>query len=253
MPKFSNIKNSDYILMLPYAVTMIVLLHLKCSRQAEGIPTTRAQGRGGAHGSSYAYRRCRRLGSGKTTLTDNIRRMFADDITVIRHDSYYTPHDELTYAQRVALNYDHPDAFETDRLIRDLSELKQGRAVDCPTYDYTIYNRAHEVIRVCPTKVIIVEGILVLENLDLCRLLDIKIYVDTDADVRILRRIVRDVKERGRSLDSVINQYLGTVKPMHEKYVSQQAQRRPYRARRRNNSVALELLRYRIAEFIKRN
>lgn len=193
-------------------------------------------------------------GSGKTTLTDNIRRMFADDITVIRHDSYYKPHDELTYAQRVALNYDHPDAIETDRLIRDLSELKQGRAVDCPTYDYTIYNRAHEVIRVCPTKVIIVEGILVLENLDLCRLLDIKIYVDTDADVRILRRIVRDVKERGRSLDSVINQYLGTVKPMHEKYVEPSKRNADLIVPEGgNNSVALELLRYRIAEFIKRN
>jgi uridine kinase len=193
-------------------------------------------------------------GSGKTTLTNNICRKFTDNVTVIRHDNYYKPHDDLTYEQRAALNYDHPDAFETDRMVRDLRELKNGLPVECPLYDYSVHNRASNMVSIIPTRVIIAEGILILENLELCRLLDIKIFVDADADVRILRRIVRDVKERGRSLDSVIDQYLGTVKPMHEKFVEPSKKNADLIVPEGgNNSVALDLLMFRIAEFIKSN
>lgn len=125
----------------------------------------------------------------------------------------------MPYEERTKLNYDHPDAFETDLMIRDIQALRRGETVRCPVYDYTIHDRSGETVEVRPTKVIIVEGILIFENQALRDLMDIKIFVDTDADVRILRRIMRDVKKRGRSLDSVVKQYLTTVKPMHEQFV----------------------------------
>ena len=126
---------------------------------------------------------------------------------------------DLTYDERVRLNYDHPDAFDTDRMIEDLARLKRGETIECPLYDYTIYDRSDQILIVRPTRVIIVEGILIFHSKALRDLMDIKLFVDADADERILRRIVRDVKERGRSLDSVISQYLQTVKPMHEAFV----------------------------------
>ncbi len=158
-------------------------------------------------------------GSGKTTLTQRLKERFGEDVSVIYHDSYYKAHDDLPYEARCKLNYDHPDSFDTGLMVEHLRALKRGEAVDCPTYDYTVHNRRKETVRVHPAKVIIVEGILIFENPALRELMDIKIFVDTDADTRILRRILRDVKERGRSLDSVVNQYLSTVKPMHEQYV----------------------------------
>ncbi len=158
-------------------------------------------------------------GSGKTTLMKNLTKRFEDNISLLSHDNYYRAHDELPYEQRSKLNYDHPDAFETEMMIEHLKLLKAGKPVECPVYDYTIHNRGNEVIVVEPRKVIIVEGILIFENKTLCDLMDIKIFVDTDADVRLIRRIRRDVAKRGRSLDSVLNQYLDTVKPMHEQFV----------------------------------
>jgi uridine kinase len=158
-------------------------------------------------------------GSGKTTLTRRLMSRFGGDVSVVYHDNYYKRHDEMTYDQRAALNYDHPDAFDTDLMIEHLTSLRSGESVQCPVYDYTVHNRSEETVEIRPTKVIIVEGILIFENPDLRDLMDIKIFVDTDADVRILRRILRDVKERGRSLDSVVEQYLTTVKPMHEQFV----------------------------------
>ena len=158
-------------------------------------------------------------GSGKTTLTRKLQETFGPDVSVVYHDNYYKRHDGMTYAQRAALNYDHPDAFDTVLMVEHLRQLLDGRSVQCPVYDYTVHNRSDETIEVRPTKVMIVEGILIFENKSLRALMDIKIFVDTDADVRILRRILRDVKERGRSLDSVISQYLTTVKPMHEQFV----------------------------------
>ena len=158
-------------------------------------------------------------GSGKTTLMRNLTRGFGDDITVLSHDNYYKAHDDMPFEQRSKLNYDHPDAFDTEMMIEHLKLLKQGRAIQCPVYDYAIHNRTSETIRVEPRSVIIVEGILIFENKALCDLMDVKIFVDTDADVRLIRRIRRDVAKRGRSLQSVLSQYLETVKPMHEQFV----------------------------------
>ena len=158
-------------------------------------------------------------GSGKTTITRRLIERFGGDVSVIHHDNYYKAHHNMPYEERAKLNYDHPNAFDTDMLIEHLKQLRQGHSVVCPVYDYTVHDRSKDTIIIKPARVIIVEGILIFENRELCDQMDIKIYVDADADVRILRRIVRDVRDRGRSLDSVINQYLATVKPMHEQFV----------------------------------
>ncbi len=158
-------------------------------------------------------------GSGKTTLTRKLKERFGPDVSVVYHDNYYKKHVGMTYEQRAALNYDHPDAFDTALMIEHLDALRRGEAVQCPVYDYSIHNRSEQTVEIAPTKVILVEGILIFENKALRDRMDIKIFVDTDADVRILRRILRDVKERGRSLDSVVSQYLTTVKPMHQQFV----------------------------------
>ena len=158
-------------------------------------------------------------GSGKTTLLKNIIQTFGPAITVISHDNYYKRHDEMTYEERCKLNYDEPAALETDLMVRQLEQLKNGQEILCPVYDFTVHNRSDETILIKPEKVIIVEGILIFENEELRKLMDIKVFVDADADIRICRRIKRDVNKRGRSLESVILQYQETVKPMHEKYV----------------------------------
>lgn len=158
-------------------------------------------------------------GSGKTTLTRRLQEIFGEDVSVVYHDNYYKRLDELTYEERCRVNYDHPDSFDTHLMVEDLKRLASGQVIHSPVYDYTIHNRSNQTVEVRPAKVVIVEGILIFENKALRELMDIKIFVDTDADVRILRRILRDVKERERSLDSVISQYLTTVKPMHEQFV----------------------------------
>lgn len=158
-------------------------------------------------------------GSGKTTLTNQIASQFIEQVTIIKHDNYYKAHDDMTYEERCRLNYDHPNAFDTDLMIEHLKELKNGNKIECPVYDFTVHNRSKDTLTISPNKVIIVEGILIFENKELCDLMDVRIYVDTDADVRIIRRIKRDVIERARSLESVMNQYLDTVKPMHEQFV----------------------------------
>ena len=158
-------------------------------------------------------------GSGKTTLMNNIVERFKDNITVLSHDSYYRRHDDMPYEERCKLNYDEPAALETDLMVEHLSQLKQGISIDCPVYAFPVHNRADEIVRVEPRKIIIVEGILIFENEALRDLMDIRIFVDTDADIRLCRRVKRDVNKRGRSLESVLNQYQQTVKPMYEKYV----------------------------------
>ena len=158
-------------------------------------------------------------GSGKTTLMNNIIKKFGDSVTVLSHDNYYRRRDDLTYEQRCGINYDEPAALETDLMAAHLDKLRHGEAIDCPVYDFTCHNRSDKTVRICPKRVIIVEGILIFENEPLRDLMDIKIFVDTDADVRLCRRIARDVTERGRTLESVLRQYQTTVKPMHEKYV----------------------------------
>ena len=158
-------------------------------------------------------------GSGKTTLMKNLIEEFKEDVTILSHDNYYKRHDDLTYEERCRLNYDEPAALETDLMAYHLDLLRQGKAIDCPVYDFTQHNRSDKTIRIEPRKVIIVEGILIFENKPLRELMDIRVFVDTDADVRLCRRILRDVEERGRSLESVLSQYQNTVKPMHEMYV----------------------------------
>ena len=158
-------------------------------------------------------------GSGKTTLMNNIVSRFSEDITVLSHDSYYKRHDDMTYEERCRLNYDEPAALETELMTRHLDLLRHGQAIDCPVYDFTVHNRSDETTRIEPGKVIIVEGILIFENPELRDLMDIRIFVDTDADIRLCRRVKRDVNKRGRTLESVLTQYQETVKPMYEKYV----------------------------------
>ena len=158
-------------------------------------------------------------GSGKTTLMKNLIARFGADVTVLSHDNYYRRHDEMSYEQRCQLNYDEPAALETELMAVHLDRLRHGEAIECPVYDFTLHNRSQETVHIEPQKVIIVEGILIFENKPLRDLMDIKIFVDTDADVRLCRRIKRDVNKRGRTLESVLNQYQQTVKPMHEQYV----------------------------------
>ena len=158
-------------------------------------------------------------GSGKTTLMNNIVSRFSEDITVLSHDSYYRRHDDMTYEERCQLNYDEPAALETELMVKHLDRLRNGEAIDCPVYDFTVHNRSDEVTRIEPSRIIIVEGILIFENEALRDLMDIRIFVDTDADIRLCRRVKRDVNKRGRSLESVLQQYQQTVKPMYEKYV----------------------------------
>lgn len=158
-------------------------------------------------------------GSGKTTLTDQIVRRFGEQVCVVHHDNYYRAHDELTYAERCRLNYDCPEAFETEMMVEHLRLLKKGEAVRCPVYDFKQHNRSSSTLRLEPRPVILVEGILIFADPELCREMDIKVFVDTDADVRLARRVLRDVEKRGRTVRSVVDQWQQTVKPMHEKYV----------------------------------
>ena len=185
-------------------------------------------------------------GSGKTTLTLRLKERFGEDVSILYHDNYYRQHDEMPYEERCKLNYDHPDAFDTERLVEDLRALQRGETVHSPTYDYTVHNRAAETVEVRPAKVVLVEGILIFVDPVLRSLMDIKIFVDTDADVRILRRIVRDVKKRGRSLDSVVQQYLTTVKPMHELHVEPSKRHVDMIIPEGVNVVALDMLFHRI-------
>ena len=182
-------------------------------------------------------------GSGKTTLTEKLRQSFGENVSVIYHDNYYKAHDDLTPEERTQLNYDHPDAFDTPLLAEHLKKLRNGEAVECPVYDYSERNRSDKTLIIRPAKVIIVEGILIFEADALAEQMDIKVFVDADADVRILRRIRRDVKKRGRSIDSVMEQYLSTVKPMHEQFVEPSKKRADIIVQfGGKNAVALDLL-----------
>ena len=158
-------------------------------------------------------------GSGKSTLADNIRKEFANNITMLSHDYYYKSNSHLSFDERKKLNYDHPDAFDTDLLIEHLNKLKKGEVIYRPNYSFVTYLREEQTVEVVPKKVILLDGILIFENKELRDMMDIKIFVDTDADIRFIRRLVRDVSDRGRTLESVIEQYTTTVKPMHEQFV----------------------------------
>lgn len=193
-------------------------------------------------------------GSGKTTLINRIKKEFDDEITILSHDFYYSENSHLPFEEREKLNYDHPNSFETSFMVEHIKQLKEGNAVDRPVYDFVIHNRKKETVKVQPAKVIIVEGILIFENKELLDLFDIKVFIDTDPDVRIIRRILRDVRERGRSLDSVINQYLTTVKLMHDEFVEPSKKNADIIIPEGGyNSVALQMLSDRIKALLKKN
>ena len=159
-------------------------------------------------------------GSGKSTLVSKLQEAFlGEDVTMLCHDFYYKERSELTYEERTRLNYDHPQAFDTEMLVEHIKSLKNNLPIEHPVYSFVEHNRTSETVTVMPSKVVIVDGILIFENKELRDLMDIKVYVDTDADVRLARRILRDVCDRGRSMQSVIDQYITTVKPMHEEFV----------------------------------
>jgi uridine kinase len=159
-------------------------------------------------------------GSGKSTLVKKLQEAFAgDDVATLCHDYYYKAHPELTYEERTKLNYDHPQAFDTDMMVEHVKALRSNVPIEHPVYSFVDHNRTSDTVAVKPSKVIIIDGILIFENKELRDLMDIKVYVDTDADVRLARRILRDVCDRGRSMQSVIDQYITTVKPMHEEFV----------------------------------
>jgi uridine kinase len=185
--------------------------------------------------------------SGKTTVVNRLKEICEDRVELISHDYYYKPFTELSPEDRTKINYDHPDAFDTELLIEDIKKLKKAIPIDRPVYSYIENTRLPETVRVNPAKVIIIDGFMIFENKELRDLMDIKVFVDTDADERLIRRIIRDVNERGRSLESVIAQYTNTVKPMHELYVE------PYKnyadiiiPRGGLNDIAVDMLAHRI-------
>lgn len=159
-------------------------------------------------------------GSGKTTIAEALSESMAG-VTLIRHDDYYRHRPDLTFEQRAGLNYDHPDSLETDLLTGHLLRLRDGQPIDQPSYDFTQHLRSDISTPVTPSPVVLIEGILVLADASLRDLMDLKVFVDTDADLRLARRLERDINERGRSADSVLRQYLATVRPMHLEYVEQ--------------------------------
>mgnify|MGYP001388102504 CR=1 FL=1 len=190
-------------------------------------------------------------GSGKTTLAQNIKEVFNDEIVILCHDYYYKANEGICLEERKKLNYDHPDSFETDLLIYQLRALRQGKTIYHPVYSFVEHTRLNDTVEVKPAKVIIVEGILIFENKELCDLIDIKVFVDTDGDVRIIRRLLRDVQERGRDLNSVVDQYLNTVKPMHEEFVDPSKRRADIIIPEGGcNTVALSMLLEKIRNFI---
>ncbi|MDY6305422.1 MAG: uridine kinase [Oribacterium sp.] len=189
-------------------------------------------------------------GSGKSTFTNRLKKEFGDQVTVIYHDNYYKSNDGIPFEIRQKENYDHPDAFETDLLITHLKALRRGETVQCPVYDYSQHNRTDQTIELKPSRIIIVEGILVLENPELRSLFDIKIYVEADADERIIRRIIRDVKERGRHIEDISDQYLTTVKPMHYLYVEPTKALADIVINSGMNDVAFDLMRTKIQSLL---
>ena len=190
-------------------------------------------------------------GSGKSTFTNRVKQHFGDDVVVIYHDNYYRRQDGIPFEKRVKVNYDHPDSLETDLLVEHLKQLKEGKTIECPVYDYSQHNRSNEIIKIEPRPVILVEGILLLADPRIRDLLDIKVYVEADADERILRRISRDVEERGRDLNGIIEQYLTTVKPMHYLYVEPMRNRADIVVNSGMNDVAFDVVRAKIRDLLE--
>lgn len=192
-------------------------------------------------------------GSGKSTFTDHLKGIFGDRIAVLYHDNYYRRNDALSMEERAKLNYDHPDALETDLLVEQLKKLREGQPVDSPVYDFTVHNRSDQVIHIEPRPVVIVEGILVLAEPELRELFDIKIYVEADADERILRRAIRDMKERGRDIEGIARQYLDSVKPMHYLFVEPSRSKADLVINGGLNPIALDLVAAKIRDTLSQS
>ena len=190
-------------------------------------------------------------GSGKSTFTNRLKEQFGENVTVMYHDNYYRCNDGVPMEERRSTNYDHPKALETDLLVDHLKALKRGETVQCPMYDYSVHNRMKETVTVEPAKVILVEGILVLANPELRDLMDIKVYVEADADERIIRRIMRDVNERGRFIEDIATQYLETVKPMHYIYVEPTRAKADIVINSGMNDVAFDLVKNKIEKILE--
>jgi uridine kinase len=192
-------------------------------------------------------------GSGKSTFTNRLKMEFNDKVTVIYHDNYYRCRDGLTMEKRNKINYDHPEALETDLLIKDLEKLKKGQPIDCPVYDFSQHNRSVKTIHILPNRVILLEGILVLADERLIDLLDMKIFVDADADERVLRRVIRDVNERGRDIEGIAEQYLTTVKPMHYVFVEPTKYVADIIINSGMNDIAFTVIKNYIADFLRKS
>lgn len=190
-------------------------------------------------------------GSGKSTFTNRLKEEFKEEVAVIYHDNYYRDQSDISFEDRKKTNYDHPDSIETELLVEHLKQLKEGHSIQCPVYDYSQHNRSNEVTTVEPKRVILLEGILVLADERLRDLIDIKVYVEADADERILRRVIRDVKERGRDIEGVVEQYLTTVKPMHYIYVEPTKSMADIIINSGKNPIAFELVRNSIKKLLE--
>ena len=189
-------------------------------------------------------------GSGKSTFARRLTEKFPDSVSLVSCDNYYKAHDDIPLEERRILNYDAPEALEFDLMVSHLRALKEGRAVDCPVYDFTLHNRSDKVVRIDPRPVIIVDGILILSDPALRETFDLKIYVETDADERILRRARRDMEVRGRKIDDIMAQYLNTVKPMHETHVEPSKKHADLILNGGLNPVALEVVESRVRDFL---
>lgn len=192
-------------------------------------------------------------GSGKSTFAKRVRDYFADEAVLISCDNYYLAHDDIPIEKRAKLNYDIPEAFEFDLMIKQMAELKSGKSVECPVYDFTVHTRSGETIKIDPKPVVIIDGILALYEEKLRDVMDVKVFVETDADERILRRVRRDVGERGRSVESIIEQYLTTVKPMHYRYIEPTKQYADIIINGGFNDVAFDLFKTKIENFLTVN
>ena len=191
-------------------------------------------------------------GSGKSTFTNRLKDYFGDDVTVIYHDNYYRQRDDMTYEERTKVNYDHPSALETQLLVEHLKKLKEGESIECPIYDFTQHNRSNKSYTIHPSKIFLIEGILIFSDEQLRDLFDIKIFVEADADERILRRVVRDVNERGRDNNNIMEQYLTTVKPMHALYVEPTKTTADIIINSGMNDVAFDIMRTKIETLLKK-
>ena len=190
-------------------------------------------------------------GSGKSTFAARLREQFPDSVALISCDNYYRAHDDISLEERRLLNYDAPESLEFDLMVTHLQALKRGEAVDCPVYDFTLHNRSDKVLHIDPKPVILVDGILILSDPALRETFDLRIYVETDADERILRRARRDMEVRGREIDDIMAQYLTTVKPMHEQYVEPSKKHADLILNGGMNPVALEIVAGRVRDFLE--